>query len=68
MSMSRKDFNALADSLYELKQDLNKASANGCDNSMSLAFEAHVQRVMELCARHNPAFDKVRFRDAINGD
>jgi hypothetical protein len=68
MVMTRKDFRALADCLYALKRDLDKASADGCDNLINIAFVEHVKRIGEFCARRNENFNFSKFRDAANGE
>jgi len=66
--MTKKDFIALADSLRLLKADLAKASADGCDNAIDLAFDAHMVRVMNHCAKRNEnTFSYPRFEAAVNG-
>jgi hypothetical protein len=66
MAIYRKDFNELAASLNELKKDLDKASADNCDNALNIAFERHVRRIAQLCKKGNPNFSFGRFYDAVN--
>lgn len=61
MPMSRRHFEALAKSLKDLKADLDKASADNCDNSINFAYERHVRRVAALCHVENPEFQFGRF-------
>lgn len=61
MSMSKHQFEALARSLRELKADLDKASADNCDNSINFAFERHVRRVAGVCSAVNENFQFGRF-------
>lgn len=63
--MTRKHFAALAQSLAELKRDLDRASADGCDNSIDTAFGAHLERVVGICAESNAGFSAETFRAAV---
>lgn len=63
MAMSRRDFDELAESLKTLKRDLKQAES---DNEISLAVEAHVRRIAQLCRRHNEKFQFGKFYDVVN--
>ena len=66
--MTKKQFAAIAASLAALAVDLDNASADGCDNATTLAFNEHVRRMTDICAGANPAFDRARFRAACLGE
>lgn len=62
--MTRKHFEALARSLKELRQDLQRGREMWPDTATKTAYEAHVDRIIALCRLNNSAFDTSQFRNA----
>lgn len=62
MKASRKDFKAIAQSLRDLKANMQAAES---DNAYAMAFRGHVMELCVIFKRANPAFDKQKFKDAI---
>lgn len=67
MAMTKKDLRAIAQAMHELKKDLDQASADGCDNSISLAWNKHLEAMTRICAAGNPLFRASTFREACKG-
>lgn len=64
MAMSRKQFNLLAESLKQLKRDLDAASADGIDNALDFAWAAHCKRIADICGASSDTFSRSRFLEA----
>ena len=60
MTMTRRDFNALADILHKYNIDASKLPSE-------YSFTAMVDDIADLCKRHNSLFDKDRFWARVRG-